>query len=112
MLYVNKEIRKYDLSKIRGQEMAYSEESVEKLKLEWNKIKDFINKKLLFCEDLQEKNINERDEYIRCIEFVEPSSLRQSLEKQIKIILTESKLVDKPVKELEKILQERSFERE
>ena len=100
ILHINKQIRQYDLSRIKEQEVEDLKNNVSRLKNDWQDLKGFLQRQVLTLADVKSRHENEAKEYRNFVEYLEPGSLKEKLENTIKILDREAKRLDKPVDKL------------
>ena len=102
---ISKALRKYDLKKIKKQEIEDLNLTIGNLKSEWTRLKRSLHEKSKFVEKIQKRHKEEVETYEEFCDYLEPGSLKDKLKKTIKDLDRKSSEARKPVKELEKELQ-------
>lgn len=102
VLDINKQMRQYDLKRIKQQEMEDMDVNLTKLKDNWAELRTFIQAKVQVIGDVKDRHEDDVKEYRLFCEYLEPSSLREKLEGAIKKLDRETDRLRMPVSELAK----------
>ena len=100
LLDMVKQIRQYDLKRIRTQELENVNMNLTGLKKDWSTIKSSLHDKTKFVEDIQRRHHEEVQIYEEFCDYLEPGSLKEKIKRHIDEIKIKSRTVKIPIKDL------------
>lgn len=100
MLEINKQIRQYDLKKIKDQEVEDMRNNIKSIKDDWAENKAFLQKQVMTLSEVKDRHDNEVEEYRRYCGNLEPASLRDKLLDGIARMEAEGERLSLPVRKL------------
>ena len=100
LLDLVKQIRLYDLKRIRNKELEDTNLNLVGLKKNWTGVKASLQTKVKFVEDIQRRHREEIQTYEEFCDYLEPGSLKDKIKLQIQDMRRERQAAKIPINEM------------
>ena len=102
LLDMVKQIRQFDLKRIRNKEIEELNLNITGLKTDWSDVKASLQDKVTFVEGIQRRHGEEVQTYEEFCDYLEPGSLKEKIKVRISDIKRKSRTIKAPVQDLKR----------